>query len=321
MERILTQNNASMEKECSEKKGRYLITIRKKKNGYEARVTIKIIGGGSNPRITAYGASKKEAVLKMLYKVKEKLIEYKSMNLLNGKILLDIQNSIVSSIKELEIYDEVILFEATSILTLLTGQDSIINTFIDEKNENVVSELNNEIVISNNNLKPIKSKDFKSLSLEWFKYKYKFTQESVENVNPLSYRTLDGYHQIITNNLIPYFKGNKNVSLITENDYKKFLLSINGARHRESVYFVLKMILDYAKEKKYICYIPKIEKPQKPKKRKEKEILSIDPDKQDIWLNKFEELSTDMSLLFETLLLEGLRPEERLRFEMEIYKF
>ena len=36
----------------------------------------------------------------------------------------------------------------------------------------------------------------------------------------------------------------------------------------------------------------------------------IEPDRRDIWLDKFELENTDMSLLWEVMLLAGLRPEE-----------
>lgn len=321
MERILNQNNIIMKKESFELKNRYSITIRTKKNGYESRITLKIIGGGSNPRITGYSKTRNESVFKLICKVKEKLIEYKKMNCLSKKVVLDIQDSILSSIKCLGICDEKILFEASSIITIFTEQNNVLNSFISNKTKNVETDLDTEMIMSTNNFKPVKSLDFRSVGLEWFKNKYELTKETLENVNPLSHRTVDGYYQVLSRQLIPYFKGNKNISIITTDDCKACILSFNGARNKESVYFVLKMIFDYAKEKNYIYFVPEISKPQKPKSRKEKEILYIETERQNIWLEKFEETKTDMSLLFEAILLEGFRPEERMWFKMGAYRF
>ena len=109
---------------------------------------------------------------------------------------------------------------------------------------------------------------------------------------------------------MPYFQGNKNISIITEDDYKKCLLSFNGGRNKECVYDVLKMVLAFAINNNSIYYMPKIQKPEKPKEKSEKKILYIETDRQSIWLDKLEELHTDVALLFETILLSGMRPEE-----------
>ena len=87
-------------------------------------------------------------------------------------------------------------------------------------------------------------------------------------------------------------------------------MSFNGYRNKETVYIVLKMILDFARDKGYIYFTPKLKKPKKPYTNKEEGIIFIESDRQDIWLDCFEKENTDISLLFETMLLTGLRPEE-----------
>ena len=70
------------------------------------------------------------------------------------------------------------------------------------------------------------------------------------------------------------------------------------------------MIFDFAREKNYIFYVPRVKKPQKPYTDQEETIIFIESDRQDIWLDIFEQENTDSSLLFETMLLTGVRPEE-----------
>lgn len=70
------------------------------------------------------------------------------------------------------------------------------------------------------------------------------------------------------------------------------------------------MILDFSRKKGYIYFIPKLKKPKKPYTDKEEGIIFIESDRQDIWLDYFEKENTDISMLFETMLLTGLRPEE-----------
>ena len=59
------------------------------------------------------------------------------------------------------------------------------------------------------------------------------------------------------------------------------------------------MILDFARDKGYIYFIPKLKKPKRPYTDKEESIIFIESDRKDIWLDCFEKENTDISLLFE----------------------
>ena len=81
MEKI-QNTNIMIKKNRSEFKRQYTISVAKKDSGFQARVTLKVIGGAKNPRITAYsGISPSDAVCKILNKMAEKLSEYKAMNI------------------------------------------------------------------------------------------------------------------------------------------------------------------------------------------------------------------------------------------------
>ena len=94
MKKIQSTNTSTMtikRQNRGELKRHYTISVAKKDNGFQARVTLKVIGGGKNPRLTAYsGISEKDAVCKILEKMAERLAEYKRMNLLKKEIWLNI---------------------------------------------------------------------------------------------------------------------------------------------------------------------------------------------------------------------------------------
>lgn len=82
----------------------YCISFQNKRNGYEARITLEIIGGGKNPRLSAFSSnSKLDAITKILEKIKERLIEYKNSIFLTKEISLRIYDNLMLSIQELQL--------------------------------------------------------------------------------------------------------------------------------------------------------------------------------------------------------------------------
>ena len=328
MKKIQSTNNTSTmtikKQNRNELKRHYTINVASKDNGFQARVTLKVIGGGKNPRITAYsGISEKDAVCKILNKMAEKLSEYKKINLLRKEICLNIYDSIMISIQELRLTtDTDVMKSATTVFQILTVLDNatIPPTVYSQVK---VSQNKNQLVQSNNvlrnqpftfeepnQLKPVNPKDFETVALEWFRYKLSLTKKNNDNPKPLSPKTIQGYNDIINTQIIPYFKDNKNIAFITEQDLKDCINSFNGYRNKEAIYIILKMIFDFAREHNYIFYVPRVKKPKKTYTDKEETIIFIESDRQDLWLKCFEKEDTDVSLLFETMLLTGVRPEE-----------
>lgn len=201
MKKIQSTNNTSTmtikKQNRNELKRHYTINVASKDNGFQARVTLKVIGGGKNPRITAYsGISEKDAVCKILDKMAEKLSEYKKMNLLRKEICLNIYDSIMISIQELRLTtDTDVMKSATTVFQILTVIDNttIPPTLYSQVN---VSQNNNQLVQSNNvfqnqpftleeqnQLKPVTSKDFETVALEWFRYKLSLTSKNMITLN------------------------------------------------------------------------------------------------------------------------------------------
>lgn len=336
MKKIQSTNNTNTmtikKQNRSELKRHYTISVAKKDNGFQARVTLKVIGGGKNPRLTAYsGISEKDAVCKILEKMAERLAEYKKMNLLKKEICLNIYDAIMISIQELRLTsDSSVMKSATTVFQILTITNNMTNPPTVYSQINISQNIEQPVYPSNifqnqqltleeqnklnffeqNQIAPVTSKDFTTVAEEWFEYEKTLTIKSEENPKPLSPKTVQGYNSPLTDILIPYFKENTNIALITENNLKDLISSVNGYRTKEIVYIVLKMLFDFAREKNYIFYTPRIKKPKKPDAEEEESIIFIESDRQDVWLDYFETENTDVSLLFETMLLTGIRPEE-----------
>lgn len=322
MRKIQNTNNMIVKQKRSELKRHYTISIQNRGDGFEARMTLKVIGGAKNPRLSAYsGISKCDAVIKILSKIALRLSEYKKMNILKKEICVNIYDSIMISIQELSLTSNVDVMKlVTSIFQILTTSNNIdmpstlfAHTNIKQTNNmsNLQSVEQRDVEFyKQNQIAPIIHKSLYDVALEWFKYKLSLTQKSEENPKPLSPKTVQGYNDIINNQIIPYFKDNKNISIITEQNLRECIMSFNGFRNRESAYIVLKMLFDFAREKNYVFYTPRIKKPQKPYTDKEETIIFIESDRQDLWLDNLERESSNASLLFETMLLTGIRPEE-----------
>lgn len=315
----------------SEIKKQYTIKVTQKSNGFQARITLKIVDNGRNPRLTSHSAiSIKDAVYKLLKRVVKELNEYKKMNLLRPDMYLTIYNSMTDSIQGLQLMSD------TQIREILCIIFQVLVSPINETNTNNMTFLNNNAmnVATNstdnifqnttsfltekektnyarqNQISKIESKDFKSVAIEWFEYKKSLTKESIENPKPLSQKTVQGYCRPLQNIIIPFFAKNNNISLITEKNLKECINSVDGYRTKEIVYIILKMLFSYAKDKGYIYYIPKLQKPKKPYTDKEEDIICIESDRHNLWIECLEKENTDVSLLFETMLLTGVRPEE-----------
>ena len=307
MVKVKKSNVVTLQKTDDYKNKQFIITVRPKHSGFESRMTLKVIGGGKNPRISAYGKTEDEAIYRLLLKVKESLTEYKKMELLNKDISLELYNAIINSMNILKIKNEDILKEVSSILQILSD-DTI-------PEETAVHLIN--IKHSNNSKK---SKDFETVALEWFNYKVSLTIPSEENVKPLSPKTLEGYNTSTMDKLIPHFKKNTNIATITETDIKNLFLSITGFTTKVNVHKAVKQIFDYAHNKGYIKILPSIKKPKKPYTDSEENISCIASNRQELWCDVFEKEDTDVCLLFETMLLEGCRPEEACGLKWKVLK-
>ena len=126
-------------------------------------------------------------------------------------------------------------------------------------------------------------------------------------------KTVDGYIKLWNDVILPFFKKNKllYIKQIDEEIIKSLLKSINGYQGKRNVYIVLSLFYQYIKQQEIVTsnIMKNVDKPVKPPKNDEDDIVCIEPENQNTYLDKFEAENTDMSILFITMLLTGIRPE------------
>lgn len=333
MEKILDNTNNTMQKtDTYTKNGNknstfYRINLFDRSDRHDARISLPIFKGGVNPRVTASSSiSGEEAITKLLEKIKTRLIEGIDQKCVGNNNLFYIFDNISASINDLEIDKSTILAHFHNIVACIYGYlnthtiapvapqitKSVLSNNQINNTEIYVSDSNNQIQQSNE-LTEILS--FKEVAIKWFHYKNSFTKKTKDNPNPLSQKTLQGYNKTMNLNIIPFFKEFDNIDEISNEKLQECIDTTNGGRQKESVYIVLKMIIDYDRDKNYISSLRSLKKPPKPKKNSKLKIeghdfVYIESTRQSYWLDCFEKEGTDVAYLFEGMLLEGFRPEE-----------
>lgn len=331
-----------MEK-VKERTNKYEVSINLKNNGYYlARISLRL-GGGASKRYEKSGTTEEAALKGLLDLLLESIdIAFKS-GLITCKFDDRIAKRLVSSINNIgittpEIMEKTLLivnkinYINSCILNNISLQSNIVpfyNTMTDANNVSIMPNQANIVttttpIVHNVNTceqvsKPVEQILIEDFAIEWKKYELSLCKETKKNPKPLSQKTIDGYCRKVDDEIIPYCKDNKKIYLsqLTENFIEELLDNVNGQTSKKHVYIVLSMMFDYAINKKEFQYNPmeKIDKPvQITKIDDEKSSDFIEPDEQEKWLDIFEKenkgLTKDMSLLFFTMLLTGLRPEE-----------
>lgn len=315
-----------MKKERAKK---YEISIISKSNGYYiATISIKI-GGGRAKRLEKSGTTDELALLNLL----NALIEYIDTSFNNGFITCKIDDIVierlVKSISDIGKTSPEIAEKTYLIVTKINSINShILNNinlqfnvvpFYQHLNTSIITTPTTSNNLENNHINTRFNKESKIIledfTIEWIKYKFSLCKKSEDNPNPLSKKTIDGYYRKIVDVILPYCKKNKKLYLseLTEDFIIELLKNVKGQTSKRHTYIVLNMLFKYAINKRRIAENPleKINKPVQVYKTEVEKITDfIETDRQNIWLDTFEKENTDMSLLFETMLLTGIRPEE-----------
>ncbi len=315
-----------MEKERTKK---YEVSITLKSNGYYiATISLKI-GGEPAKRIENSGTTEELALLGLLNKVIAYIDTAFSNGLITCKFDDRVSQRLVDSVNKTGISTPEILQNTLIIVNKINNinahiiQNISLQTNILPFHQPLnIANINTPIInknLSSNYEKPkstIENKViFENFAMEWIKYKFSLCNKTEDNPKPLSKKTIDGYYKRIIDIILPYCKKNKKLYLheLTEDFIIELLKNVKGQTSKRQVYIILNMLFKYAIKNKKITKNPltNIDKPvQVSKTEIEKLNDYIEPDRQDIWLDYFEKENTDMSLLFETMLLTGIRPEE-----------
>lgn len=334
-----------MEK-IKERTGQYEVSVRTTSNGYyEARISFKLGGVSRSERLQKGGKSQELAVLSLLIALDSYIDTCYQSGMITTKIDDRIAQRLVKSINDLGIITPEITAKTLAIVNKInTINASILNTialpnnvipFYTTQNNmpNAVAPTpplvtNNSIV--SNNLEVVNTSKkqqeiciIEDLANEWHKYRLSLCKKSEDNPKPLSQKTIDSDYDRLEDDILPYFKKNKilYLSQVTDEWIKSLLKSIKSQHSKHKSYILLNMLFDYAikNNKATINPLEKVDKPPEKVVTGEEEIDDnyIEPENQDIYLDKFEEINTDMSILFETMLLTGIRPEEACRSKVE----
>ena len=175
-------------------------------------------------------------------------------------------------------------------------------------------------------------------AIEWLKFRQsKCVYNKNDNPKPLSRKTLDNNRNSIKNHVLPFLKQNKilYLSQLSQDILEKLLISIESQNGKHKAYETLNLLFKYAIKKKKLLTNPLefVDKPPESIKTGEEDddYNFIEPYRQDIWLDKFEEehklnnnnanhIHRDIAILFAIMLLTGIRPEEACRTEMVFTK-
>lgn len=309
----------------------YAVSVRVTSNGYyEARVSVKLGGASRSERLQKGGKSEELAVLNLL----TSLDSYIDTCYKSGIIITKIDNSIpqklVKSINDLGIITPEITARTLAIVNKInTINANILNTIP----TNIIPFYNPQSVIPNavapapalvpnnitNNLIVETPKEkqeiciIEDFALDFMNYRLSLCEKSEDNPKPKSINTVKQNIRLLKTKILPFFKSNKILYLnqISEKVIISLLKSLNGYHNKNDTYIVLSLLFQYAKKKNKLTANPleNVDKPIKPTKDEETEIKCIDPENQDTYLDMFKKENTDMSILFFTMLLTGVRPE------------
>ncbi len=332
-----------MEK-IKERTGQYEVSVRVTSNGYfEARISFKLGGGGKSPRLQKGGKSEELAVLNLLTALDSYIDTCYKSGIITTKIDESISQRLIKSINDLGVITpeistmalaivNKIAFINSNILNTIAIPNNVIQFYPPQNNtSNVVAPAptlvptNINYNLDNTNV-PKKEEIcvIEDFALDFMDYRLSLCEKTEDNPRPKSINTVKGNIKLLKSQVLPFFKSNKILYLkqISEKVIISLLKNLNGYQTKRNTYILLSLFFKYAKKQHKLDINPleNVDKPVKPVKEEETEIICIEPENQNIYLDMFEEENTDMSLLFETMLLSGVRPEEACRFEMDCPK-
>lgn len=321
-----------MEK-IKERTEQYAVSVRTTSNGYyEARISFKL-GGGRSPRLQKGGKTRELAVLSLLTLLDSHIDNCYQSGIITTKIDDCIPQRLMKSINDLGVITSEITAKTLAIVNKINSINSnILNTIAIPNNviqfyppqnntSNVVAPApalvptNINYNLDNTNV-PKKEQEIciiEDFALDFMNYRLSLCEKSEDNPNPKSINTVKQNIRLLKTKILPFFKSNKILYLnqISEKVIISLLKSLNGYHNKNDTYIVLSLLFQYAKKKSKLTANPleNVDKPVKPTKDEETEIKCIDPENQDTYLDMFKKENTDMSILFFTMLLTGIRPE------------
>lgn len=281
MERIQCPTKVKIKKQRT-KNGE--ISIRDKKNGKEARVTLQLnIPGASNPRISKYGSNESIARRRLAEAILLKYIE-----LQKNKEFANIQVFSPECQLELNKFDEYM--------------ECVKNAQLKANGEITKMEVQYPISLYVEKMIKIKKKQSE--------------MDNIKKKRKISKKTVTSYWQVAKKQVLPYF-GNLNAKTITQEEIQEYFDELDySPKYLKDIRLILKMTFDIIIKEKVRSDNPaeKIDI-ESSKKSLGIEIEHLEQDRQEVWLDTFEKDKRQWAYLFEALLLTGARPEEGCGFK------
>lgn len=258
------------------------VTVRKKGNSYEARVTLELVnimeGVDKNPRLSRTAKTEEDA--------KKRL----------GKLIVDVYFEAQKKSHSKKTFSD----ECTEELDKF-------EEYREEKTKRKIEELAEDYAV------------FPNIAKEWLNWKKK--QVNPNTNKTISPKTVETYINTIQNHVMIDFKDCL-VADMTKEVVEDYINEKRQKTPRlaKDLFLLIRCVLTYAKENRHlIAEVPNFNlKFAKKKRAKKAKIPYLPADRQKVWLDICEEDKREFALLFATLLQTGMRPEERLWTKMEM---
>lgn len=286
MEKIQTVTKSKLQKVEKGRTKKGEITVRDKKNGKEARVTLQLnIPGLENPRLAKYGATEEIARKRLAEAIVLTYIEVQK-----NKQFANIQVFSPECQMELNKFDEYMQC-VKEYQTKANGEKEAVNDkhTIEYYVRKMVAQKNRQAKLCANNKKRKK---------------------------PITFDTVAYYWNIARAQIIPGFGGMDVVKVTCEELQDKIDILDLSPKYLQDIKLTLKLTFDVVINDKLRNDNPaqKLKVPQN-KKSMGIEIEHLEQDRQEVWLDIFEKDKRQWVYLFEAILLTGARPEEACGFK------
>lgn len=286
MERTKCVTQSKLKKVKKEKNKKGQVTVRNKKNGKEARVTLQLnIPGVKNPRLERYGATEEIARKRLAEAILLKHIEIQK-----NKEFANIQVFSPECQTELNKFDEYM--------------DCVKDFELKANGEKKEEKEEVKYPISMYVKKMIKIKKKQS------------EVKTTKKKKKISGKTVSYYWKTAKKQILPFF-GDLDATTITQERIEEHFETLDySTKYLKDIKLVLKMSLDLVvKEKLRLDNPAEKIKISNNKKSLGIEIEHLAQDRQEVWLDIFEKDKRQWVYLFESILLTGARPEEACGFK------
>lgn len=308
-------------KKVKNRSKKYEVSIIQTSNGYfQARISVKI-GCEKANRIQKGGTSDEEAIEHLMIEVYQYINQVYKDGKIKRRIDDIVANRLLISINNLYIRKTGIIQKVYDVINLINNINQTFNNamppYFPPNNilQPIQTNTNSETIEKNkqNEMKYVKYM-IKDVAVMWKKYEIQLCEKTEENPRPLSHKTVDGYIKVLNNTILPFFENEKlmYISQIEVSNIKDLIKSVKCYDCKRNVHIVCVLLFRYLVNNNIIEDNPmkKVKKPVRPSKVKEEKIVCIEPENYNLYIEAFEKEETDLSVLYETMLYTGLRPEE-----------